>query len=94
MASDPDVLASPALHAILTSTFGAIRIRLVAIVRQGIDAGEFEPDVDPELLAETVLAVVQGGYVLARIAGDAAVFDRAVRGAVALITAIQKETRP
>jgi len=43
------------------------------------------------VLSDTVLAVVQGGYVLARAAGDPAPFDRAVSGAVALLEQSRRE---
>jgi hypothetical protein len=35
-------------------------------------------------------AVVQGGYVLARAAGDPAPFDRAVRGVAALLEGVRR----
>lgn len=86
MASDPDVLQSAALHEVVTGTFQGARDLLVAAVTDGVEQGEFRADTEPTELADTVLAVVQGGYVLARAAGDREPFDRAVRGAVALLT--------
>jgi AcrR family transcriptional regulator len=86
MAGDADALGSAALRDLLGSTFARIRDLMVDVVSAGVAASELPPDVVPEDLADTVLAVVQGGYVLARAAGDPAPFDRAVRGAVALLS--------
>ncbi|WP_245988527.1 TetR/AcrR family transcriptional regulator [Flexivirga caeni] len=85
MAGDADVLASAELAAILTAAFGQLRELIVSVLQEAVDAEELAHDADPRDLADTVLAVVQGGYVLARAAGDVAPFERAVRGAVSLL---------
>jgi AcrR family transcriptional regulator len=85
MAGDADVLDSDVLHQVVTATFDKLRERIVAVIRDGVNSGELSRSSSPDDLADTVLAVVQGGYVLARAAGDPAPFDRAVRGAVALL---------
>jgi AcrR family transcriptional regulator len=85
MTGDAEVLESAALHEIVTTTFDQLRTHLVTIIEAGMASGEFGPAVDPAEIADTVLAVVQGGYVLARAAGNPVPFDRAVRGAVALL---------
>lgn len=79
MTSDPDVLESAVLSEVVAGTFDRLRAHLVAVM------GDEIPGVDPAEVADTVLAVVQGGYVLARAAGDPAPFDRAVRGAAAML---------
>jgi TetR/AcrR family transcriptional repressor of nem operon len=85
MASDADVLESADLREVVGATFEQIRTLVTAAFEQGVASGEFPGDLDCAALSEMVLAVVQGGYVLARAAADPAAFDRAVRGAVALI---------
>jgi len=55
------------------------------VVRQGVSAGELVADVDATQLASTIVAVVQGGYVLARAQADTAPFDAAIEGAVNLL---------
>lgn len=85
MSQDAEVLASDSLHGLLSDTFGRIRNLVRSVIEDGQRAGEFPTLVDAADLAETVLAVIQGGYVLARAQGQAAPFGRAVRGAVALI---------
>lgn len=87
MAMDPDVIASEQLRAPVRETFDWLTGRLAAIVADGVAAGELREGLDPDDTASAIVAVVQGGYVLARAAGSQEPFDRAVRGAVALLAA-------
>lgn len=82
---DPDVIASAELRAPVTETLAAIRERLAEIVEEGKRQGQFAPELDAERTAATILATVQGGYVLARAAGSPAAFDAAVDGLLALL---------
>lgn len=94
MAGDAEVVALPMLHEIVRDTFDQVRMMMTNVVAAGVEAGELAPETDPAALADTVLAVVQGGYVLARAAGDTAPFDRAVEGAVALLLAAHRSPHP
>ncbi|MEV6206631.1 TetR/AcrR family transcriptional regulator [Kitasatospora sp. NPDC051914] len=85
MAQDPEVVADPQLRAPVEETFAWLRGRIAGIVAEGQAAGELAPGADPADTAAVVVAVVQGGYVLARAAGDPEPFHRAVRGALALL---------
>jgi AcrR family transcriptional regulator len=87
MAMDPDVIADPELREPVRETFAWLAGHLAAVLAEGVASGELRAGLDPEDTAATVLAVVQGGYVLARAAGSQEPFDRAVRGAVALLSA-------
>lgn len=87
MAMDPDVVADPELREPVRETFDWLAGRLAAVLAEGVAEGELRAGLDPEDTAAAVLAVVQGGYVLARAAGSQEPFDRAVRGAVALLAA-------
>jgi AcrR family transcriptional regulator len=78
MTFDAEVVASPDL--------------LAPVLRDGIGSGELRADLDPRALASTVVAVVQGGYVLARAQQDVAAFDAAIDGAVILLRAVRTET--
>ncbi|WP_238442033.1 TetR/AcrR family transcriptional regulator [Streptomyces pratensis] len=82
---DPDVMASEALRAPVDETIGWLRGRLTGILQEGLDAGEFSPGIAPDEIAATVVATVQGGYVLARASGSTAAFDSAVRGLLSLL---------
>ncbi|WP_405010707.1 TetR/AcrR family transcriptional regulator [Kitasatospora sp. NBC_01539] len=85
MAQDPDVLADPRLRAPVEETFAWLHGRIAGIVAEGRAAGELADGPDPADTAAAIVAVVQGGYVLARAAGSPEPFDRAVRGALALL---------
>lgn len=85
LTQDPDVVASPELREPLEETLTWLRHRLSALVAEGLAAGEFREGLDPDAVAATLVAVVQGGYVLARSADSPELFTRAVDGALALL---------
>ncbi|WP_030265520.1 TetR/AcrR family transcriptional regulator [Streptomyces sp. NRRL B-24484] len=87
MAQDPEVVADLRLHAPVEETFAWLTGRIAEVVAEGVAAGELAPGADPADTAAAIVAVVQGGYVLARAAGDPEAFHRAVRGALALLRA-------
>ncbi|MFL6117660.1 MAG: TetR/AcrR family transcriptional regulator [Catenulispora sp.] len=85
LTQDPDIMADPALRAPVTSTLAWLRGRIAALVAEGVAAGEFDAALDPERTATAIVAVMQGGYVLARAADDASLFDDAVAGILPLL---------
>ncbi|MEU0035040.1 TetR/AcrR family transcriptional regulator [Streptomyces sp. NPDC006333] len=82
---DPDVIASDELRAPVDETLDRLRECLAGIVEEGKEQGQFAPSLDGEEIAATILATVQGGYVLARAAGSPAAFDSGARGLLALL---------
>jgi TetR/AcrR family transcriptional regulator, transcriptional repressor for nem operon len=86
---DPEVLATPALREPVQQTLGWLRDRLAGVVREGCERGELF--LDPDAVAATIIAVLQGGYVLARAAGTTEPFDQAMAGVLALLTAHTEE---
>lgn len=76
LAQDPEIIASDALRSPIAEHFDWIRGQLREILAEG--------DLDARL-ADTFLAVLQGGYVLARAAGNTEPFTDAVEGAIALL---------
>ena len=78
---DPDVMADETLRAPVTETFAWLRTRLTAVLTEG----DLPAHLDPARTAATVVAVLQGGYVLARAAGDPTPFTDAVDGVLALL---------
>jgi AcrR family transcriptional regulator len=82
---DPDVMASDELRAPVDATIDWLRERLAGIVEEGKEQGQFAASLDPEEVAATIVATVQGGYVLARASGSPAAFDTGVRGLLALL---------
>ncbi|WP_245970562.1 TetR/AcrR family transcriptional regulator [Streptomyces rishiriensis] len=82
---DPEVVASDELREPVDETIDWIRERLAGIVEEGLEQGQFAPGLDGEAIAATVVATVQGGYVLARASGSPGDFDAAVRGLLSLL---------
>ncbi|MGW1895441.1 TetR/AcrR family transcriptional regulator [Streptomyces sp. NPDC002004] len=82
---DPDVIASDELRTPVAQTLDWLRDRLAEIVREGVSAGELPAGLVPEEIAATIVATVQGGYVLARADGSPTAFDAGVRGLLALL---------
>lgn len=89
---DPDVIASDELRAPVAETLDWLRDRIAGIVEEGRERGEFAPTLDAQAIAATVVATVQGGYVLARASGSPAAFDTGVRGLLALLFAATTPT--
>ncbi|MFX0578169.1 TetR/AcrR family transcriptional regulator [Nocardia nepalensis] len=87
LTQDPEVMANPALRAPVEETFSWLRARLADVVREGLDRGELEPSLDPASIAATIVATLQGGYILARADGTTEPFDQAVTGMLALLAA-------
>ncbi|EFL06244.1 TetR-family transcriptional regulator [Streptomyces sp. AA4] len=85
LALDPEIVANPELRAPLEETFDWLRGRLAEVLAEGIANGELPADLEPATTATTLVAVLQGGYVLARSSGTAEPFDQAIRGALALL---------
>jgi AcrR family transcriptional regulator len=82
---DPDVVASDELRAPVDETIDWLREQLAGIVEEGKERGQFAPSLDAEEIAATILATLQGGYVLARASGSPAAFDAGVRGLLSLL---------
>ncbi len=92
LTQDPEVLSDDALRAPVAATFDRLQSRVAEVIRAGQQRGEFGPGragVDPCELAATIIAVLQGGYVLARAAGSVRPFEQAVNGALALLATAQ-----
>jgi AcrR family transcriptional regulator len=86
LAADPEVVADAALRQPLEDTFGWITGRLTALLQEAQADGQLPPGLDAQALAATVLAVRQGGYVLARAANLTAPYEQAVEGLASLLS--------
>lgn len=85
LTQDPDVMADPELRRPVDETFAWLHGRFVALLTEARDQGELNAALDPASTASTVVAVLQGGYVLARAAGSDEPFHRAVDGVLGLL---------
>ncbi|MGW5365305.1 TetR/AcrR family transcriptional regulator [Actinopolymorpha pittospori] len=87
MTQDPQVREDPVLLAPVARAFAQVHASWVRVLREAIAAGELRDDLDPERLAHTLMAVLQGGYVLAIAQQDPGPFDDALAGALDLLRA-------
>jgi len=87
LTQDPDIVADPQLRAPVDETLSRLRARLTEVLDEGRAAGELPAALDTAALAATIVAVLQGGYVLARAADAPEPFDQAVSGVLALLAA-------
>jgi TetR/AcrR family transcriptional repressor of nem operon len=85
LAADPEVVADPALRKPLEDTFAWITEHLAVLIQEAQAAGQLPLGLDAPSLAMTVLAVRQGGYVLARAADSMAPYEQAIEGLATLL---------
>lgn len=85
LTQDPEVMADPVLRRPVEETLAWVRRRLAGVLAEGVEHGELDPGLDPAATAAGIVAVLQGGYVLARAAGSAAAFTQAVNGVLGLL---------
>ncbi|MEO3867965.1 TetR/AcrR family transcriptional regulator [Nonomuraea sp. B12E4] len=86
LTQDPDVMADPVLRKPVEETFAWLAGRLAGLLAQGREDGELDTALDPAATAAALVAVVQGGYVLARATGRSDAYATAVDGALGLLT--------
>jgi AcrR family transcriptional regulator len=82
LTQDPEIVANPALRQPVEETFAWLRGRLAEVI-----GSEGSSGLDPEDTAAAIVAVLQGGYVLARAAVSTEPFDQAINGALGLLRA-------
>jgi len=87
LVQDQEVLADPQLREPIDETFSSTIERLAEVLREAQEAGEVRADVDADQVATTLVAVIQGGYVLARAHRSPSRYTDAVEGVLALVTA-------
>lgn len=76
------------LRAPVSDYFDHVAERLTDAARQAVAAGQLPSDVEPAALGVLATAAVQGGYVLARAAGDARRLELALTGLQSLLSAL------
>jgi len=88
LAQDPDVVESEAMRAEVAEMFAWLRAALAEVLEEGRAAGELPPGLDATRTAATIAATLQGGYVLARAAGETLPFEQAVDGLLDLLASV------
>ncbi|MFD0783203.1 TetR/AcrR family transcriptional regulator [Micromonospora azadirachtae] len=87
MTQDPQVREDPVLLAPVARAFTQVHASWVRVLREAVAARQLRDDLDPERLAHTLMAVLQGGYVLAIAQQDPGPFNNAVASALDLLRA-------
>ena len=85
LAYDPEVVADHTLRAPVKDTFDWLLRRLGEVVEEAQQAGELPATLDVRSTAATIVAVVQGGYVMARATGSSKSFTDAINVLVSLL---------
>lgn len=91
MTGDADVMADPLLRAPVDRTLAWLRRRIAELVAEARADGRVLPGTDADRTAAALVAGLQGAYVLARAADDAAVFDTAIEGVLSLLDAARTD---
>jgi AcrR family transcriptional regulator len=86
LTQDPDVMADPMLRRPVEETLAWVRAKLAEVLEEGRVNAELDDALNSVATATALVAVLQGGYVLARAAGSAEVYTQAVDGALGLLT--------
>jgi AcrR family transcriptional regulator len=89
MTQDPQVREDPVLLAPVARAFAQVHVSWSKVLREAIAGGRLRNDLDPDRLAHTLMAVLQGGYVLAIAQQDPGPFDDACSGALDLLRAAE-----
>ncbi|MFC5411068.1 TetR/AcrR family transcriptional regulator [Larkinella bovis] len=63
----------------------ATQTALATLIRAGINTGEFRPDTDPERVATSIQAIIQGGIFMARTARNPLYLDTVLKTALNLV---------
>lgn len=86
LAADPDIVADATLRKPLEDTFAWITGRLAELLHEAQAREQLPSRLDSQALAAAVLAVRQGGYVLARAANSTVPYEQAIEGMISLLT--------
>jgi len=93
MTQDPKVVEDAEMLGIVSDAFDTMAERWTRLITAAIRRGELPDDLDAHQLADTLSAVIQGGYVLSRARGSQEPMDSAVRGMVALLESAARPPR-
>jgi AcrR family transcriptional regulator len=87
LAGDPDIRDDERLSEPLRAYFAELADLLRAALDEARAEGDLAPDASTAQLADALVALVQGAYVLAQGTGDSKRYDAAVAGGLALLDA-------
>lgn len=94
LAFDPEVVADPDLRAPISAFFDRLRDLLRDALTRAREDGDLTENRSGDAVAEAICAVVQGGYVTARLSDDPDALNRACQGLIDLLAPTDPERTP
>nr|WP_320009751.1 TetR/AcrR family transcriptional regulator [uncultured Desulfobulbus sp.] len=85
LTADPEIVVNEELHRPVDATFDWLQVQIAEVIKEGQELGEFTSTLIVEDAAAAIAGILQGGYVLAKAAGNDEPYYRAVRGLLALL---------
>jgi AcrR family transcriptional regulator len=85
LVQEPEVVGNEELREPLAAVLRSLRDRLAVLIREGVAAGSIRDVAPAEVVAATLVSVMQGGYVTARAAGNDEPFRAGADGVLALL---------
>lgn len=93
LVQDPEVMSDPSLRLPIARFFENLHQRLATLVEGSKSIGELPRHLDSDWIADTVVALLQGGYVIARAQNTQEPFNCAVKGLIDLLALAAAESR-
>jgi TetR/AcrR family transcriptional repressor of nem operon len=87
LTADPVIVSDDQLRAPVTQTFAFLHACLTRTIRDAQRSGEISVALDPDNVAATISATIQGGHALARAANSVQPFNSAIAGILQLLAA-------
>jgi TetR/AcrR family transcriptional repressor of nem operon len=94
LTQDPEIASNELLRGPIDETFAWLQERLKGVIKEAQGANEISSELNDGELAAMLIAVIQGGYVLAGASGSAKPFHKAIRGAISLLSLDRPEIAP
>ena len=88
LAGDPDVRDDERLHEPVGRYFAELCALLGDTLEEAKARGELASDANPAQIADVLVGIVQGAYVVAQGSADAARYDSVIAGGLALLDAV------
>jgi AcrR family transcriptional regulator len=92
LTQDPDIVGSSRLRTPVQDTMAWLVSRIAKVLDEGQRAGQLRLPAGAHQVAATIVAALQGGYVLARAAQSPEPFDDAIDGVLSLLTLTRSGT--
>ncbi len=89
MTQEP-MITQDALREPIAAFFAELKQDLIGVLEEARQEGALREDIGLPELATTIMAIVQGGYVLARASQDPEQMQRAIRGALAFLDTLEQ----